>query len=100
MPKTLSQFKKQFPDVWLTYEQLRNTCSETGPLDQKTVELIKVGISAALAREGGLVAHVSKARKAGAKKPEIYQAMFQGLGLAGFPTILSAYRIVRKTLKG
>jgi AhpD family alkylhydroperoxidase len=99
MPQTLSRFKKQFPEVWEAYEQLRESCDRTGPLDRKSVELIKVGISAALGREGGLVAHVLRAKRAGASPSEIYQAILQAVGLTGFPASLASYRIVKEYLK-
>ncbi|HEX9758105.1 MAG TPA: carboxymuconolactone decarboxylase family protein [Nitrospiria bacterium] len=99
MPQTLTRFRKQFPEVWKAYANLRDTCTDTGPLDEKTVELIKVGISAALGREGGLVAHVSRARKAGASPAETYQAILQGMGLTGFPTILAAFQVVHEVFK-
>ena len=99
MPQTLTRFRKKFPEVWKAYVMLRDTCTDTGPLDEKTVELIKVGISAALEREGGLVAHVSRARKAGASPSEIYHAILQGIGLTGFPTILAAFQVVHEVFK-
>ncbi len=99
MPQTLSRFKKQFPDIWKAYENLRDSCSQTGPLDRKTVELIKVGISAALEREGGLIAHVARAKRAGAKPAEIYQAILQGIGLTGFPAFLASFKVVQKQMK-
>ena len=99
MPDTLEGFKKQFPDAWSAYEKLRDVCDQQGPLDLKTVELIKIGISAVLGREGGLVAHISKAKKLGARKEEIYQAVLLSIGQAGFPSTLAAYSVAEKHLK-
>ncbi|MGD2064458.1 MAG: carboxymuconolactone decarboxylase family protein [Nitrospirota bacterium] len=90
MAKQLKAFKNKFPDIWAAYEQLRDQCDQSGPLDKKTVELIKVGISAAMEHEGGVVAHVSQAKTAGASEEEIYHAIFVATGLAGFPATLAA----------
>lgn len=99
MPATLDTFKKDFPQAWGAYEQLRNACDQAGPLDSKTVELIKIGISAALEHGGGLIAHVSQAKKAGAKPAEIYHAILLVTGLAGFPAALAAVGAAKKYLK-
>ena len=100
MPKTLENFKAEFPEAWTAYEQLKNICDRQGPLDQKTVELVKIGISTALEHEGGLVAHISQARKAGATDKEIYHAILLAIGLAGFPAVLAGFRTVREHLGG
>jgi len=100
MPKTLENFKKAFPDAWSSYEQLKQACDKAGPLDAKTAELIKAGISVALEHEGGLVAHVSQAKKAGAKPEEIYHAILLATGLAGFPAVLAGFSAAKKYLEG
>lgn len=99
MPKTLDDFKTQFPDLWSAYERLRNTSDRDGPLDAKTIELIKVGISTAMEHEGGVVAHASQARKAGASDDEIYQAILTATTLCGFPAVLGAVSTAKKFLE-
>ena len=99
MPNTLEGFKDQFPEAWSAYERLRDVCDQKGPLDLKTGELIKIGISAALGREGGLTAHISKAVKLGARQDEIYHAILLAMGLIGFPSTLAAFSVARKSLK-
>lgn len=98
MAEVLNSFKEQFPDIWAAYEQLRNSCDEQGPLDAKTVELIKISISTALAHEGGLIAHISQARKAGANTGEVYHAILLATGLVGFPAVLAAFGAAKKYL--
>ena len=98
MPETLDDFKTHFPEAWSAYEQLRNVCDQNGPLDRKTGELIKIGISAALQHEGGVVAHVSQAKKAGASNDEIYHAILVATGLAGFSAVLAAVASAKRYL--
>ena len=99
MPDTLDNFKREFPDAWAAYLQLKQACDKDGPLDSKVVELVKVGISTALEREGGLVAHISQAKKAGADNHEIYHAILIAMGLVGFPAVLAAFSTATKYLK-
>ena len=98
MPETLDSFKAEFPRAWAAYEELKTACDTQGPLDGKTVELIKVGISAALEHDGGLVALISQAKKAGAKDSEIFQAILLATSLAGFPAALAGYRAAKDYL--
>ena len=98
MPETLNDFKTRFPEAWSAYEQLRNVCDQNGPVDRKTAELIKIGISAALQHEGGVVAHISQAKKAGASNAEIYHAVLLATGLAGFPAVLAAVAAAKRYL--
>lgn len=74
----------------MAYERLRNACDTEGPLDRKTVELIKVGISTTLEHEGGLIAHVSQARKTGAIEKEIEHAILVATGQRGGPGAAAA----------
>ena len=97
MAQLINDFQTQFPDIWAAYNQLKTACDHAGPLDRKTTELIKIGISAAMGHEGGLMAHISQARKAGAQEDEIYQAIMAATGLAGFPAILQAFAAAKKT---
>lgn len=98
-PKVLRDFQRQFPQVWEAYVQLREACDEHGPLTARERELIKVGISAALRREGGLIAHVDRARDVGATPQEIYQAVLVATPLIGFPSALAAFGIARDRLE-
>ena len=100
MHEPLDTFKNEFPSVWAAYEAMRDACDQQGPLDRKTVELIKVGISAALGRHGGLVAHISQAQRAGAQEAEIYHALLITMSLAGFPDTLGAFVTAREHLAG
>lgn len=98
MPEVLNSFKERFPDTWAAYEQLKNSCDRQGPLDAKTVELVKISISTAQEHEGGLIAHISQARKTGANADEIYHAILLATSLAGFPAVLAAYGTAKKYL--
>jgi AhpD family alkylhydroperoxidase len=99
MPDTLDQFKSKFPQVWAAYQDLKDICDKQGPLDKKTIELVKIGISTALGREGGLIAHISKAKKAGAHDSEIYHSILLAMSLVGFPATLAAFTTAREYLK-
>jgi len=98
LPKTLQDFKRTYPSVWKQYQALRDACDQAGPLPLKTRELINIGIEVAKKRHGGLIAHISRAKKAGAPSSEIYQAILLAAPLVGMPDVLDAFRVAKKRL--
>lgn len=100
MPATLDNFMRTFPDTWAAYDRLREVCDGEGPLDAKTIELIKIGIATALGHDGSVIAHLARARKAGASEAEVQQAMLSAITLGGFPAVLRATEAARKYLEG
>ena len=97
-PKTLRDFERRFPEIWKRYVRLRDACDRVGPLDVKTRELIKVGIAVARKRHGGLIAHIDRAKTAGASSQEIAQAILLALPLVGLPDVLDAFVAARTRL--
>ena len=98
LPETLRSFESHFPHIWTQYCALRDACDHAGPLTPKTRELIKIGIEVAKKRHGGLVAHITRARKAGATPTEIYQAILLAAPLAGLPDVLDAFLVAKQRL--
>jgi AhpD family alkylhydroperoxidase len=91
MPDLLNSFKEKYPETWSAYERLKASCDRRGPLDAKTVELVKISVSTAQEHHGGLIAHISQARKVGATEEEIYHAILLTTGLVGIPAVLAAF---------
>jgi alkylhydroperoxidase/carboxymuconolactone decarboxylase family protein YurZ len=98
-PRTLQEFEKLFPETWKAYTYFRDVCDHEGPLNSKTRELIKIGIEVSRKRHGGLVAHLTRAQEAGAKKSEIYQAILLATPLIGLPDVLDAFQLAKEHLK-
>ena len=97
-PRNYSDFKAKFPAVVEAYEQLGKACHWNGPLSPKERELIKIGIEVARKRHGGLVAHITRARRAGASAQEIYHAILLAAPLVGMPDLLDAFLIAQRRL--
>jgi alkylhydroperoxidase/carboxymuconolactone decarboxylase family protein YurZ len=90
LPKVYEKFKDQFPDVFDNYKQLGIATRKAGPLDQKTQDLIKLGIAVGANSRGGVMSNIRKAKAAGAGDDEIYQTILLGLTTAGFPNMIAA----------
>jgi AhpD family alkylhydroperoxidase len=90
LPKAYAKFKDQFPEVFDNYQKLGVATRKAGPLDQKTQDLIKLGIAVGVNSRGGVMSHTRKAKAAGAGDDEIYQTILLGLTTAGFPNMIAA----------
>ncbi len=99
LPETFKSLVKKYPEVWDAHERLTIACAETGPLDRKTRELIKVGISLGAGLETATKRHAIMARENGATPDEIYQAVLMAMTTCGHPKTVAAWQWVRSALE-
>jgi AhpD family alkylhydroperoxidase len=71
----VSAVAKLSPDTVKGYVQLSQANAKTGSLDAKTRELISLAVGISLRCDGCIAVHASEARKAGATKEEIAEAL-------------------------
>ena len=90
LPKPYQQFRTNYPQVYKAYEQLGEAAANAGPLDAKTRELIRLGMSAANKSESAVKSHTHRALDAGATTEEIEHALLLGINTLGFSTIMAA----------
>ena len=99
LPQRYRKFMEKYPAIGRAYQSLGNSVSEAGPLDAKTRELVKVGISIGARQEGGARSHVRKALEAGATPDEIRHAVLQATTTVGFPTMMAGLSWVDDVLE-
>ncbi len=94
MPYELpSQFKalaREYPDVYKAFENLGTQCHESGPLDEKTRRLVKLGIAIGTCSEGAVHSAVRNALKTGLSKEEIMHVGILAITTIGLPHALAA----------
>jgi alkylhydroperoxidase/carboxymuconolactone decarboxylase family protein YurZ len=100
LPKTFKSIVKLYPDVWEAHEQLTKACAEAGPLNRKTRELIKVGISVGAGLETATQRHAIMAKENGASEAEIYQTVLMAMTTCGHPKTAAGWAWVRSALDG
>ncbi len=98
LPEHFQSFVREYPDVWEAHQRLSEACAESGPLDRKTRELIKVGISGASNQITALQRHAVMAVQAGATHEEVYQAILLLITTIGFPRASAALQWARNAL--
>jgi len=82
--------KQGSPDFIAAVEALGQAIKESGPLDEKTVQLVQLAGAAAIHSEGAVHSHVRRALEAGAGAKEIRQSLIALTSTIGFPTVMAA----------
>ena len=98
LPKHFTNFVNKYPKVWQAHQDLTTACAESGPLDRKTRELIKVAASGAAAQETAVERHAVMAVQEGATKEEVYQAILLLITTVGFPRASAAIKWAERAL--
>ena len=89
-PKRYLKFMEEHPEIGQAYNDLGTALTQAGPLDEKQIALVKVGISTGARMEGALRSHVRKAMRAGATREEIKHAVLLSTTTIGFPNMMAA----------
>lgn len=89
-PKRFTKFIEEHPEIGRAYQDLGESLTNAGPLNEKQIALIKIGISTGARMEGALRSHVRKALNAGATPQEIRHAILLSTTTIGFPNMMAA----------
>ena len=98
LPAHFQDFVRTYPEVWEAHQKLSEACAQSGPLDRKTRELIKVGISGAANQITALQRHAVMAVQAGATEEEVYQTILLLITTVGFPRAAAALQWAQNAL--
>ncbi len=92
LPATFTAFIEKFPALGDAHESIARAVDKLGPLDRKTCELIKTGISVGGGLETATRSHVRRAMENGATEVEIEQAILLAMNTCGFPRTVAAWQ--------
>lgn len=98
LPKVYLDFNKNYPKISKAYTSLGDNCDSAGPLDKKTLRLVKLGIAIGTNSEGTIRSHTRRALEEGISPDEIRHAVLLALTTAGFHLMIAAYRWVEEVL--
>jgi 4-carboxymuconolactone decarboxylase len=99
LPKAYENFKRAYPKIWQAYDRLGAAVHDSGPLDKKNRELLKLGMAIGARLEGAVHSHTRRALEAGATAQEIYHVVLLSLTTLGFPLTIAALTWVEDDLK-
>lgn len=98
LPATFRKFTKKFPEIAAAHEAIARSVDRLGPLDRKTCELIKLGMSIGAGLVTATQSHTRRARKEGASLEEIEQAILLTMNTCGFPRTVAAWQWAKTAL--
>jgi len=96
-PISYRQFTQRHPRIAEGWETIAAAGRE-GPLDEKTIRLVKLGLAIGAGREGAVRANIRKALVAGKSLDEIDQVMALTAGTLGLSETVAVYTWIRKAL--
>ncbi len=100
LPRTFRDFVKTYPGIWQAHEQLAQACADAGPLDRKTRELVKIGISVGAGLETATKRHAVMARENGATEEEIFHVVLMAMTTCGHPKAAAGWQWAKDGLEG
>lgn len=89
LPSRYLKFKEDYFEMFSAYERLGKSSVDVGPLDQKQIAIIKLGIALGARLEGAVHSHCRKALEAGLKPEEIRHAVLLSVTTIGFPSMMA-----------
>ncbi|MBI4605439.1 MAG: carboxymuconolactone decarboxylase family protein [Planctomycetes bacterium] len=96
-PKAFKDFSKRFPRIAEAWALL-GEAGASGPLDEKTARLVKLGISIASRSQGATHSATRKALAVGATTDEIHQVVALAASSIGLPNTVAAFTWVQDEL--
>ncbi len=90
LPDQYMSIRKRFKKFFTAVDNLGKAAKASGPLDEKTAQLIQLGAAAAIRSEGSVHSHVRRALEAGATADEVHHAIILLSSTIGFPTVSAA----------
>jgi alkylhydroperoxidase/carboxymuconolactone decarboxylase family protein YurZ len=97
VPRTYAAFADRFPELAAAHAAI-GKAGDDGPLDRKTVELIKLGACVGAGLESATKSHARRAVQHGATEAEVEQAVMLAMNPVGFPRAVMAWQWVREQL--
>lgn len=91
LPTTFRHFTERYPEVVRAHSSMGKALDELGPLDRKTLELVKLGVCVGASLESATKSHARRALQEGATREEVEQAVLQGMNTVGFSRTVMAW---------
>ncbi len=90
LPNQYVGIGKRFKKYFNALNNLGKAAKSSGPLNEKTAQLIQLAAAATVHSEGSVHSHARRALDAGAKPEELYHALLLLTSTIGFPTVSAA----------
>jgi 4-carboxymuconolactone decarboxylase len=99
IPTSYTRMRAEQPELLGAYEAFAQACAESGPLDARTVALVKLAISCGAGLEGGAASHGRKALEAGCTPEELLHVAHLCGPTIGFPAMMRARKLMLEIIE-
>jgi alkylhydroperoxidase/carboxymuconolactone decarboxylase family protein YurZ len=100
LPKVYVRFREDYPAVAAALDGLGEAADAAGPLDERAVRLVKLGMAIGHAAEGAVRSNARKALAAGATPEELRHVAVLAFTTCGFPTGIAGLGWINEVLDG
>jgi alkylhydroperoxidase/carboxymuconolactone decarboxylase family protein YurZ len=90
LPPIVDWIAQNHPKIWDAYNQLGEAAAVAGPLDAKTIRLVKLAIAIGAGRQGAVHSHARRGLKAGLSAAELRQVALLAITTIGWPAAVAA----------
>lgn len=99
IPKPYKMMHQSHPDFMAAYEAMGDAARRAGPLTDREVSLVKLGISIGAGLEGAAHSHCRKALEAGCTPEDLRHVALLSAPTIGFPTMMRSKSWVEDVLQ-
>jgi 4-carboxymuconolactone decarboxylase len=96
LPDIYQSFRTDFPSVAQAQDGFAKSVADSGPLDERTRRLVKLGIAVGAVSDGAVRSAARKALAAGASEAELEQVALMAISTRGFPSAIAALGWLRE----
>ena len=89
LPHVYLRFREGYPKVAEALDGLGEAVDASGPLDERTARLVKLGLAVGALAEGSVRSNARKALAAGATSDEVRQVAMLAITTCGFPAAIA-----------
>lgn len=92
LPKTYTSFIESYPELAAAHEAIANAADSAGPLDARSLSLVKLGICIGAGLETAFRSHVRRAHQNGLTWAELDQTVLQAMNTLGLPRTVMGWK--------
>ena len=99
LPSGAAKIARRYPPAWQAYQQLGAACAESGPLDARTLRLVKLAIAVGSESEGAVHSHVRRGLDEGLSADELLHVSLLAIPSIGLAKAVAAMTWIEDILK-
>jgi 4-carboxymuconolactone decarboxylase len=99
LPDVYLGFREDYPAVAIALDGLGEAVDAAGPLAERDIRLIKLGLAVGASAEGAVKSNARKALAAGASPEEIRQVGILAITTCGFPAAMAGIGWIDEVLQ-